>query len=253
MALDLAETMKHAEMQAELFQQQMESVPYEEKGMLFSEVFFIRSALGSHHPPQILESGRARAQSTHALGLAFPESRIVSIERYDVSEDAPVAERRLQGLGNVAPLYGDSETVLPGLVRDQDAVVIDGPKRFRAIRLALRMLQTGKPVAVFVHDCYKGLPERDVLEKYLPEAFFSDAPEFVERYRHLDETCWSTIEREGIDSWGPYEFDGAGQESYGPTLACIPFKGGRNYRQLLFRLRWKEVLSKLSREQKKSQ
>jgi hypothetical protein len=246
MPFTLSDTLANAETKLDLFRERISDTPYEAKGILFSEIFFIYSALGDDAPAQILESGRARAQSTFALGVLFPESRVVSIERYEDSEDAAIAEERLAALDNVSPLYGDSEIVLPALARRSDVVMIDGPKRFRAIRLALRMLATGKPRAVFVHDCHQGLPEREFLEKYLPECFFSDDPTFVERYRDLDDPCWDTIEEQGVEGWRPYQYDGSVQESYGPTLACIPFASGRNYQRLLLVTRLLELYSRFT-------
>jgi hypothetical protein len=244
MPFTLSDTLANAERKLELFQEKIAGMPYEAKGILFSEIFFLYSVLGDDVPIQILESGRARAQSTFALGVLFPESRVVSLERYEDSEDVEIAEKRLAALSNVSPLYGDSEIVLPALGRRSDVVMIDGPKRFRAIRLALRMLATGKPRAVFLHDCHNGLPERGFLEKYLPESFFSDDPTFVERYRSLDDSCWRTIEEQDVEGWRPYQYDGAKQASYGPTLGCIPFSSNQNYKRLLSVARMLELYSR---------
>lgn len=246
MSFTLSNVLENAAQKEAYFREKTSEMPYEAKGILFSEIFFLFSAVGERIPNQILESGRARAQSTYALGMLFPDSQIVSIERYEGSEDAQIAEGRLATLPNVSPLYGDSEVVLPALVRQSDIVMIDGPKRFRAIRLALRVLATGKPAAVFVHDCHQGLPEREFLEKYLPECFFSDDPGFVEKYRDLDVSCWRTIEEQEVDGWRPYQYDGQPQQSYGPTLACIPFSPERNYCYLLLIARLLEVRTKFA-------
>ncbi len=237
MTVNWSETMRNADGLLEDFKEKLRDVPYEAKGVLFSEMFFLYAAIGRHQPSQVLESGRARAQSTYALGVLFPDSRIISIERYDDSEDVAVAEQRLANLPAVSPLYGDSEVVLPALVRESDVILIDGPKHFAAIRLALRMLATGKPHVVFVHDCYQGLPERSFVEKHLPEAFFSDDLQFIERYRALDDVSWSTINDQDIQGWRPYQYDGEAQKSYGPTFACIPLTAGKDYQRLILMLR----------------
>jgi hypothetical protein len=68
----------------------------------------------------------------------------------------------------------------------RDAVLIDGPKDFRALKLALDLLRTGKPCAVFVHDFPPNSPQRKFLERNWPNAFFGDDPLF-KRFQSLDD------------------------------------------------------------------
>ncbi len=225
---------------------------YEEKGILFSEMFFVAAAvMTAGVPGRILESGRARGQSTYLLGRCFPGSHVVSIEFDGASADAPVAERRLKPLRNVELLYGDSLAMLPDRVRLGDVVVIDGPKDFRGLRLALRVLRTGRPSLVFMHDVYRGSPVRPFLERCLPEAFYSDAPAFVAAYRSLDEPCWKAIREQGIAGWQPYRFEGCAQASYGPTFVCIPRIPARSYGWTLLRLAAANTFSRLRRSLRK--
>ena len=72
------------------------------------------------------------------------------------------------------------------MLEPDDPVFIDGPKEFRALKLALRLLRTRKPSAVFLHDFGAGLPWRQFLERHWPGAFFSDNPEFLRRFGSLD-------------------------------------------------------------------
>lgn len=222
--------------QVEIFQQRIVGVPYETKGVLFSEMFFIFSLLESGKPQQLLESGRARGQSTHVLGLCFPDSRIVSLEHNPNSADVPIAAARLAGLTNVTPLFGDAVKLLPKLLQQGDGVIIDGPKGFRALRLALRLLISGKPAVVFVHDCCQGTPERDFLERYFPRAFFSDHPDFVEKYGFLDQQASNPCEKPDPEDWQPYQFFNTQQKSYGFTFACLPCIAGCDYRVLYLKV-----------------
>lgn len=246
-SLNIESILENAEKVFEEYKNKITSVPYEEKGVLFSEVLFIVATSLDLKPRQLLESGRARGQSTHLFGVCLPDIKVISIERFAASDDVPVAEERLRSLPNVSPLYGDSQKLLPELLLDGDIVFIDGPKGFRAVRLALKLLATGKPTCVFVHDLYKGLPERDFVERNLPTAFFSDNTEFVERYSNLDELCWDTIKTDDMNGWQPHHFDGKEQESYGPTMTCIPYDSQILYGKLIFQAEYANFMARMHR------
>jgi len=154
-------------------------------GIWESEMFLFYAAIKPFAPKQILESGRARGKSTLILARCFPESRIVSVEYERESENASAAEAKLKSEANVDLLYGDSHEILPQRLQDGDAVLIDGPKDFRAIRLAIDLLRTGKPCAVFVHDFPPGSPQRKFVQRNFPNAFFGDDALFA-RFQTLD-------------------------------------------------------------------
>jgi predicted O-methyltransferase YrrM len=154
-------------------------------GIWESEMFLFYAAVKPFAPKQILESGRARGKSTLILSLCFPESRIVSVEYDRQSENAAAAEAKLKPCSNVELLYGDSRQVLPERLQTNDAVLIDGPKDFRALKLALDLLRTGKPCAVFVHDFPPNSPQRKFIDRNWPSAFFGDDPLF-QRFQSLD-------------------------------------------------------------------
>ena len=154
-------------------------------GIWESEMFLFYSAVKPFAPRQILESGRARGKSTLILARCFPKSRIVSVEYERESENAPAAEAKLKNESNVQLLYGDSREILPERLQNGDAVLIDGPKDFRALRLALDLLRTEKPCAVFVHDFPARSPQRKFVERNFAAAFFGDDPLF-QRFQSLD-------------------------------------------------------------------
>jgi hypothetical protein len=188
-------------------------------GIWESEMFLFYAAVKPFAPKQILESGRARGKSTLILARCFPEARIVSVELDRESENAAAAEAKLKSCPNVELLYGDSREILPERLQPGDAVLIDGPKDFRALALALELLRTGKPCAVFIHDFPKSSPWRKFVERNWPDAFFGDDPHF-QRSQSLDEAR------------DPREKAGKG---YG-IFVCLPSALPVSYWQLELRL-----------------
>src|ERR1700730_2887438 len=188
-------------------------------GIWESEMLLFYSAVKPFAPNQILESGRARGKSTLILARCFPESRIVSIEDEREAENAPAAEAKLKNESNVDLLYGDSRQILPQRLQEGDAVLIDGPKDFRAIKLAVDLLRTGKPCVVFVHDFPPNSPQRKFVERNFPMAFFGDDPVF-QRFQSLDN------ERDPRPN---------PQRRYG-VFACLPPLLLMSYGKLRFRL-----------------
>ncbi|MFH1044057.1 MAG: hypothetical protein V1796_03165 [Pseudomonadota bacterium] len=212
------------------FQTLIVGVPYERKGILFSEMFFFWLCARTIKPRRILESGRARGQSTLILSLCFPDAEIISVEYDRNSPDVAVAAERLQGRSNVRQLFGDATRLLPQMARPGNAALIDGPKGYRGLRLALRLLAEGQTPLVFMHDTAAGSQERRYLSKHLPEAVYSDLPAFAEVARHLDQGAWDELPE--ANRWTPA---GAPAAGYGFTLACLPHRGRRGYRGLLLR------------------
>jgi hypothetical protein len=229
------------------FQEIASGISHESKGILFQEAFFVYAALGDTPPSRILESGRARGQSTLLLSKSFPERKIVSVEFDQNSEDVPVAEKRLAGESNIELRYGDARVLLPSMLEEGDVVVIDGPKEHRALALAYRILGTGRSPAVFIHDCYKGSPIRRLLEDHYPGAVFSDDPGFVSAYRKLDEDRINSVNETGDEDWRPYKFAGTSQVSWGPTFACLPYVSSYAYGMERCRVAVSAILWRLKR------
>ena len=182
-----------AEQYAPSFEKLVAHAPYEAKGVLFTEILFVLAASGATPPPTVYESGRAAGVSTFLLSACFPESKIISIERDERSPDVGLARKNLEGCANVDCRFGDSRKLLLEMVQPGDIVVIDGPKEYRALRLALTLLWRRQPQAVFIHDCYRGSIEREFLDKKVPGCLFSDHEEFVKRHRGYDGKCWACI------------------------------------------------------------
>ena len=192
------------------------------KGIGASGMFFFFAAVRPFAPKQVLESGRMRGESTLALARCFPDARIISVEFDRHSKHAAIAEVKLKPYANVDLLYGDSRETLPPRLQRGDAVLIDGPKEFRALKLALQLLRTGKPCAVFIHDFFQGEPARKFVERYWPGAFFSDDPAFAARFSALDSEIDPTHGREWKHSAAPF--------------VCLPAGLPAPYSVLLFRV-----------------
>lgn len=194
-------------------------LPHETKGIRRSEMFFLYAAVADLAPSRIIESGRARAQSTLELSLLFSDAAIISIESDPNSPDVVVAAERLREQRNVDCRFGDARRILPELVQPGDVVLIDGPKDFRALKLALQLLSRKKPAAVFVHDLWPGSPARGFVDCRLRSALLSDDPEWVRRYADLDG-------KEAV-ALLPNE-----RHAYGATFGCF-LAGAENYRRRL--------------------
>ncbi len=229
------------------FQKIADATTYESKGILFQEAFFVYACLADAPPRRLLESGRARGQSTLVLSRSFPESTIVSIEFDRNSPDVPVAEQRLAGEKNVELKYGDARDVIPAMLQDGDVVVIDGPKEHRALALAYNVLGTGRCPAVFIHDCYKGGAIRTLIDAGYPSALFSDDPAFVSTYKGLDEQRIVSVSEMGDNEWRPYDFTGHSQISWGPTFACLPYVPSFPYGAAKIRVELAAILYRLRR------
>jgi hypothetical protein len=187
-----------------------EGLSHESKGIRRSELFFCYALIAPLRPVRIIESGRARAQSTLVFSLLFPDALIVSLESDPNSPDAAIAAQRLQDRDNVECRFGDSLVVLPELAGEGDMVVIDGPKDFRALKLALTLLSENKIHGVFVHDLWLRSPAREFVERHLPSAMMSDDSRWVEAYARLDSARPL-----------PPVFDPGKRRAYGATMGYL--------------------------------
>jgi hypothetical protein len=199
-----------------------EGLVHEKKGIRRSELFFFYALVAPGNPARIVESGRARAQSTLVLARLFPKASIVSLESDPASPDVKIAAERLRECSNVECRFGDSLLLLPNLVQAGDVVLIDGPKDFRALKLAFRLLAGGKPAAVFVHDLWQGSPARKFVDRYLPTALLSDDRQWVERYATLDSRKRLPPSESSSRPW-----------AYGATLGCFEKETANYGRRLL--------------------
>jgi hypothetical protein len=241
-AITLQQTLQQAEQLAPEFDLWFGSMDEQSRGIATSEGLFIAAALGAYRPRQIIESGRARGQSTFLLGSWFSEVRVLSIEREPGHADAAFAMQRLSALPNVSCLFGDSRVLMPALALEGDVLVIDGPKNFRAVRLALQAARRVPIACAFIHDTPRGTPVRWFIEANVPGAFFSDDYGFVQRFCKLDR--YEPADK--LAKWSDSNFKPV-NESYAGTFACLPFGGVKPSRSLVFKSRLARVGQKLGR------
>jgi predicted O-methyltransferase YrrM len=175
-------------------------------GVWESEMLLFYAAVKPYAPRQILESGRGRGKSTSILARCFPKAQIISVELADDTPNAIAAAEKLKPFPNVKLLSGDSHRILPEHLQTGDAVLIDGPKDFNAVLLAVEVLQTGKPCAVFMHDFPANAPARKFVARHWPNAFFSDDPA-LQTLRAIDDARDPLREKRA--------------RGYG-TFACLP-------------------------------
>jgi hypothetical protein len=208
------------------FQSAINGLAVEKRGVAHMEMFFVYTLAVAVRPQRIVESGRGRGQSTIVLARCFPNSQIISVESDAKSLDARFAQERLSAFSNVKCLFGDSRDIIPKYLMHGTVVVIDGPKEFRALKLMIKLMRTGKPSMVFIHDLYAGSHERRFLERYFPDAILSDHPDFVRQYAFLD----------GKDATKPRQWNAFG---------CIPGGVSRKYSLLRIVLLLSRVISRL--------
>jgi len=226
MQLDHYRLLREAEDKKETFRELVKDVEYEPKGVLYSEMFFLSLAVSQFEPLRILESGRARGQSTELLARLFPDMPIISVEYDRNSPDVEVAEKRLAPYSNVELQFGDAREILPSISKAGDIVLIDGPKAWRGMKLLMKLLATRRFELAFIHDVTVGTPDRAFLEKHLPSTNYSDDPELAEICHDLDERAADQLPSE-------LSFEATrGKFGYGWSLGCLPYDARIRYDSL---------------------
>jgi hypothetical protein len=158
--------------------------PYEHRGILHSEAALILHFCRAHGISAIIESGRARAQSTSMLAKYLPDVLVVSVEARPDHPDSIYGTARVAGFDNVQALTGDGKSAVPSIidqVRDEHiAVLLDGPKGLQALELLDKCFRRGPHVKLgFIHDMRRldhgaRSPFRTAAEAIYPTAVFSD-------------------------------------------------------------------------------
>ena len=210
------------------FARSLDRFRHEIKGVLSSEMLLF-CALSRHlGVGTVIESGRARGNSTQMLAEYFAGpggASVFSIEYFKYTEDSLIALRRLAGRHpNLRLLFGDAFVLLPRLCARAGpcTVLIDGPKGKYALQLASRLLRNGDVRAVFIHDSHQDTEIRPAIEQLYPHTYSSDDPGFVKAFSSLDGPCWAVYRNwDGYRDWGPWVRGTRRMRSYGPTLTAI--------------------------------
>ncbi|MBV1870852.1 MAG: hypothetical protein KUG76_08075 [Gammaproteobacteria bacterium] len=202
------------------------SSKFEAKGIFHSELLMVYTVAKQLGVERIIESGRARGQSTEIIARICDELKIGfdSIEFDRESPDVSIAEKRLAPLRDVCTLhYGDAFEIMPSILdKKKTLIIIDGPKGIWAQKLGLRMLKLKNVCAVMFHDSHRdAIDIRPRLEKYFGRYLItSDDYNFVAKYHRLDEECW-TVTSDFMPGYAPYQRTGALMRSYAGTLSCV--------------------------------
>lgn len=199
---------------------------FEAKGIFNSEMLLLYAVVRLLKVEKIIESGRARGQSTEMLARICREQNIEfhSVEFDEASPDASIAEARLKDFSDVCTLhYGDAFSLLPKLLDSKRTlIIIDGPKGSSALKLGLQVIKNSSVCGLFFHDAHRdALNIRPRLERYFKDALIvSDDYDFVKSFSNLDDECWAVTSAE-FPGYAPYSRPGKRMRSYAGTLAGI--------------------------------
>jgi hypothetical protein len=150
-------------MSIESFEAICHALPYRNKGMFYSEVFFFLQACAAHGVDLIIESGVKNGMSTRLIASAWP-GQLVSIDKDSGALD-PV-----QG---VDFLHGYSQDLIPMVLAESRgrrvAVLIDGPKGSAALALKDAIWEEPEVKLVAIHDLPLGAAPGSSRHSQLPE------------------------------------------------------------------------------------
>lgn len=195
--------------------------PYELRGILHSEMALIIHTIRELNVEVVVESGRARGQSTYMLAKYLPNCKIYSIERRN-SPDEEFARERLKNFPNVELHIGEcADGLKKALDKNSNkyvAVLLDGPKGEEAVNLICRSFIQHNVLAGFIHDMRlldhgKPSPHRASAVAKLYKCAFSDTLAVTQA------TAW--MDAKILESGGPCGPDHEAEfGSYGPTV-CV--------------------------------
>lgn len=196
--------------------------PYEARGILHSEMALIIDTCRRLHIEAVIESGRARGQSTYMLAKYLPGVAVHSVELRD-HPDEQIARDRLAPFANATLWNGNGNDLVPGLAvsfpEKRIAVLCDGPKGAAAVSILERCFERANVVLGFIHDMRRldhggPSPHRADAVARLPRHAFSDDPRLVQKISWMDA---GILEAGG--PCGPKHEAEFG--SYGPTLGVF--------------------------------
>ena len=192
--------------------------PFNPMAMLHSELLAVVALVRALSLDHIIESGRYRGDSADALSRFG--CRVESVELERGTDDDREARERLRGRKDLTLHYGSGTDLVPPMVTPKSIVLIDGPKDHEQISLMETCLERGA-AAVAMHDMAKHkLGGRLLAETGLPFVTTSD-PEYVDRFRHMDDKCWEALRGNRIMP-APYTWHrGRRVESYAATLSIV--------------------------------
>lgn len=196
--------------------------PYESRGIIHSEIALILHTVRRLGIARVIESGRARGQSTYLLAKYLPDVEIHSVELRE-SPDAAFGTERVADCPNVSVYWGDGSEMVPTLVAllgdKPAAILLDGPKGAAAVTILQKCFQYPHVRIGFIHDMRRldhggPSPHRADAIARLPIHKFSDDPALVAGSSWMDAKV-----AEAGGPCGPLHEAEFG--SYGPTLGVF--------------------------------
>lgn len=148
----------------EIFRKRTQSLGYRPKAIFPSEMFIFATQAKHWKIDHIVESGVGYGGSTSYLIKLFPNIKIscVDNDRYRQFDRVKILLKRQTP--NIELFKGESVKLLPRIVRKSRAkriaVLIDGPKRQRAVELANHLKRDRRVRFVAVHDLSPVLAEQ---------------------------------------------------------------------------------------------
>jgi len=155
--------------------------PYEHRGIPHSEMALIIGTCRMHDIKVVIESGRARGQSTYMLAKYLPDAIIHSFELRN-HPDELFAQERLKDFGNVNLYGGNGSEMVPLLAAEMicpTAVLCDGPKGAAAVDIIAKCFSNPWVRVGFAHDMRRldhggPSPHRAYAVERFPNVMFSD-------------------------------------------------------------------------------
>lgn len=182
---------KYWEDNEEKFKGIAKSVPYQAKGIWYTEAFLFCSICDILGVNAIIESGMANGCSTELFANYFDFDILVyDNNQYGIFEET---SNRLKKYNNLHMFNGDSNKLIPETVElNKDAklgIFIDGPKGFGARELRDNLLKFDNILCFGFHD-YAGQNKYDI--GLFDNSFITHELKFIDEFRYLDKKVIDT-------------------------------------------------------------
>ena len=166
---------------------------YNNHSIYHSELFFFWRFAKKYNVERIVESGTYHGSSIARLRKLFPDAELITFELRKGHY------KRIQRVENVDYRLGELKNNLK-LIKDNTVVLIDGPKRKNAVRLAGLCLRHGA-LFVAMHDMYD---QMDYLNR---------------KFKYVEHSGKQPMVIRALDSC--IEIKSPSKKYYGPTLSIV--------------------------------
>jgi len=185
------------------FKDIIQNVPYQKKGIWYTEAFLFCSICDILKVDAIIESGVAYGCSTEIFANYF-DFNIIAIDsdQYDIFSDT---SKRLEKYNNLSLIKGNSFELIPNIIEENlDAnvgIFIDGPKGREARRLRDNLLKFNNISCFGFHD-YSGQNRTDI--GTFENSFITHDLEFIyNKFNVLNDKVIETVPKNAKRPLGP--------------------------------------------------